>query len=94
MTVLTLVAAWCFVYLAAAFDAAFALYHRETFQEWELNPAARHLGLPGILVVKVVGLLFCLGLVYYCRARHPGHARFLTVANVAVHGGMLAAYLL
>ena len=49
---------WGFVWAVTVFDAGFAYYHGWSFQEWELNPIAVHLGLYGAIFLRLGGVSF------------------------------------
>jgi hypothetical protein len=49
---------WAFIWAVTLFDAGFAYYNGWSFQEWELNPIAVHLGLYGAILVRVGGASF------------------------------------
>jgi hypothetical protein len=49
---------WGFVWAVTLFDAGFAWYNGWSFQEWELNPIAVHLGLYGAILLRLGGSSF------------------------------------
>jgi hypothetical protein len=82
------VVAWVFVWALAIFDASFALYHRETITEWEMNPLVHLLGLDLMIFIKLCGL----SLAQLLSIRFP-ILTYIALAAYTVLGGLYLALL-
>jgi hypothetical protein len=91
-------AAWCGVFLIAAYDMHFAWAFRDEFASWELNPLMRWtagaIGLVAVFAFKVAALLFVTALIWHCRRQRRMIARFLTVFVVVVHAALATHYVM
>lgn len=86
MNALTLALCWSFCWAVAFCDCVVTWSYRETFVEWELNPAMRALGPDAAVAFRVVTLLVATALVPLARARVRV---FCTVLVTAVHFALL-----
>ena len=90
--------AWVFVFAVAAYDAAFAWCHRETFLEWELNPAARwaanNFGLPAVFTFKFAGLVLAATVAAICMVKRKRSGGAMTVLITCCYAMLVVQYLM
>jgi hypothetical protein len=88
--------AWGFVFAVAAYDVYFAWEHRDTFMEWELNPAARwgseHFGLPAVFTFKFAGLILAAFVAAWCLSRRRRSGLYMTLITASAHAILLFLY--
>jgi hypothetical protein len=78
---------WGFVWAVTLFDAGYAYYYGWSFQEWELNPVAVHLGLYGAILLRLGGVSFA-GLV-----GHWVKSKWFPSAIAAINAVAMVLYL-
>ena len=81
---------WLIILLVSFVDSLFAIIHRDTFQEWELNPLARIIGVYFAVLFRIITVLF--GYFVIKEAKEPLRSLATSVV-LLIHAALLLVYI-
>ena len=78
---------WIVIGLVTLFDVGFALAHKESFSQWELNPLARSMGIYGASAYRIVSVLLAARVISKSQWKWGA-----TIAVLLIHLGLVGWY--